>query len=252
MLFSLAACEPKSPATSPPATAPSITARPDTARLGRGPTQGSPATAALLTAHATFSLSPNAAPGVTTSKLVAPDLAVTISGIYPTDDERVKPQRILLIKQHERVIYTDTTADFLYEEPFKSSIYPLWVPTGKGAGELLLEVQSPPDLGLARRFFIRQGQVIKTDTLPIFEQKARNLDNDPHPELGGRRYSGEQWDDRKGHYFTSYSPILYYEMRPAGLVLDTALTKRKAIAQYGVFRGFGYSAKPGIRIKRPE
>jgi hypothetical protein len=126
------------------------------------------------------------------------------------------------------------------------------VPTGKGAGELLIEVQSPPDIGLARRFFIKQGHVEKTDTLPIFEEKARNLDNDPRPEFSGQRYSGEQWDDGKGHYFTSYSPMLYYEVRPTGLVLDTALTKRKAITQYGVFRGFGYSEKPGIRIKRPE
>jgi hypothetical protein len=119
-LISLAACERKSPTSSLPATAPPITARPDTTRLTSGLAQDSLAAAAAIAAPE--SLPPNAAPGITKSKLVAPDLAVTISGTYPTDDERVKPKRTLLIKQHERVIYTDTTADFLYEEPFKSGI----------------------------------------------------------------------------------------------------------------------------------
>jgi hypothetical protein len=148
------------------------------------------------------------------------------------------------------VSYADTVADFLYAKPFESDVYPLWVPTGQGAGELLLGIQIPPDVGFTRRFFIKDGHVAKTDTLPAFEEKARNLDTDSHLEIGGYRYSGEVWDDGKAHYYTSYNPKLYYEMRPTGLVLDTALTKRKAIAQYGVFRGFDYSDKPGIRVKQ--
>jgi hypothetical protein len=246
-LTSLAGCEHKSPATSPPTTAQPVAVQPDTTFLVSGLPQDS-----IIPPEPIAAIPSDVVPVITKSKLVALNLAVTISGTYATDNEQVNPKRILLIKQHSQVIYTDTTADFLYEEPFKSSIYPLWVPTGRGSGELLIEVQSPLDLGLARRFFIKNGHVIKTDTLPVFEEKARNLDEDPRSELGGYRYSGEQWDDGKGHYFTSYNPKLYYEIRPTGLLLDTALTKRRAIEQFGVFRGFAYSEKPGIRIKKPE
>lgn len=243
----LAACEHKAPATSQPTAAPPIAALPDTAHL----VTLSPQDSIITIGPVPASPAPDYTLQVEESKAVTPELSVTVKGTL-VSDAIPNPQRVITIRQRGQLIYADTSADFLYAKPFESGVYPLWVPTGQGAGELLLGIESPPDLGFARRFFIKAKHIVKADTLPIFEEKARNLDEDPRPELGGRRYSGEVWDDGKGHYYTSYSPKLYYEVRPTGLVLDTALTKRKAIAQYGVFRGFEYSDKPGIRVKQPK
>lgn len=246
LAITLAACENKSPATRLPIAAPQAAASPDTAHLVTLSPQDS-----ILLVGSAASPTPDSVLKIEESKKVTAELNVTVKGTLVSDAVK-NPQRVIIIRQRNQVIYADTIADFLYAKPFEADAYPLWVPTGQGAGELLLGIQIPPDLGFARRFFIKNGHVVKTDTLPISEEKARNLDTDSRLEIGGRRYSGEVWDDGKGHYYTSYNPKLYYEVRPTGLVLDTALTKRKAIAQYGVFRGFEYSDKPGIRIKQPR
>ena len=184
------------------------------------------------------------------SKTVAPGLVVTIRGTYVTDHERIRanPQRILLINQCGQVIYTDTTTDFLYDQPFKASPYPIWLPTGRNRGELVLYVAGPLDPG--RRFFVDAGHTVKVDTLPIFTEKARNLDKDPALELSGYNWPGpaERWDSA-GYSWTTYKPRLYYEIRATGLVLDSALTKQKALAWYGIFRGFAYLNKPKIRLR---
>lgn len=183
-------------------------------------------------------------------KTVAPGLVVFTKGTLETAGPAMTPQRILQIRRNGRVLYADTTADFSYPTTAEQRRYPLWLPTKPGRGELLVRVASPPDLDIVRRFFLAGQRVTRIDTLPAFDEAASNLDSDSLLEFSGYRHAGEVWDDGSGHARTSYNPKLYYEVRPTGLVLDSVLTKQKAIAHYGVFRGFQYSDKPGIRLKK--
>lgn len=183
---------------------------------------------------------------------VAPGLVVLERGTPVSDDPAAVPQRILTIVQDGHVVYADTAADFLYPPDTADAgyrLYPLWVPTGRSQGELLVRVASPPDFDFVRRFLVAGHHIICRDTLPTFDGPARNLDRDAAPEYDGFRQSGEVWTDGQGYFWQAYNPRLYYERRPTGLVLDSALTRRRALARYGVFRGFRYSDKPGIRIK---
>jgi hypothetical protein len=152
-----------------------------------------------------------------------------------------------------KVIFRDTTNGFDYDPTLVDStiqkVYPLWVPTGNESGELLVVFHSPPSKDLARRFFIRGRRVMKIDTLLTFEGPARDVDGDGKREFCGLQDSGEVWDDTQGRHRRAYNPMLYYEVRPTGLVLDSTLTRQKARAQYGKFYGFNYSEKPVILEK---
>lgn len=184
------------------------------------------------------------------SQTVAPGLVVFTRGTVETTDSAVVPRRILQIRRNGQILYADTTAEFSYPLTAEQRRYPLWLPTGPGRGELLVRLASPPNLDIVRRFFLDGQRVTHLDTLPAFDEAARNLDSDSLLEFSGYRNSGEVWEDDDGHRRTSYNPLLYYEIRPTGLVLDSTLIKQKALARYGVFRGFQYSDKPGIRLKK--
>lgn len=157
---------------------------------------------------------------------------------------------VLAIRRGGQLIYQDSTGDGLtyteFSEPSSERLYPIWVPTGPGAGELLLAYNNRPSRDRARRFFIRGNEVVKLDTLPTFDEPARDLDRDGRPEYHGLPDYGEQWTDEQGRQRATYNPTLYYERRPGGLVLDSTLTIRKARAQYGRFYGFRYSEQPVI------
>lgn len=188
---------------------------------------------------------------------VAPGLVVSYRSIPRADTAVVRdPGDVKIaftIRQTGQEIYRDTTDGLAYNvealEPPARKLYPLWVPTGRGSGELLTPFDNRPSKPLARRFFIASGRVVKIDTLLTFEGPARDVDQDGRPEYSGFYDWREQWQDAKGRTRRMYIPTLYYEVRPSGLVLDSALTKRKAIAQYGAFYGYEDSDKPVIYMK---
>lgn len=157
------------------------------------------------------------------------------------------------IRRSGKIIFRDTTDGYSHDPTLVDSairkIYPLWIPTGKEAGELLVLFNNRPSKDLARRFFIRGRRVTKIDTLLTFDGPARDVDGDGKREFAGFRDYGEEWDDEQGRHRRAYNPILYYEVRPTGLALDSALTIRKVRAQYGKFYGFNYSVKPVILVK---
>ena len=202
------------------------------------------------------------------SKTVAPGLLVIIKSIRPEDTAIIRePSDLRLtftIKRNGKVIYRDTADDGLkydyYAMPSTKKLCPIWIPTGEGNGELLVAFNNRPSLELARRFLIFKGQVAKIDTLITFNGPAKDWDHDGKLEYNGIADSGEEWNDAQGHYWLAYNPRLYYEIRPAGLVLDSALTEHNARADYGIFQGFRYSETPGIlasklpkasRLRRP-
>lgn len=157
------------------------------------------------------------------------------------------------IHRSDKIIFRDTTDGYNHDPTLVDSairkVYPLWVPTGKDAGELLVLFNNRPSKDLARRFFIRGQRITKIDTLLTFDGPARDVDGGGKREFSGYLDYGEVWDDEQGRHRCTYNPTLYYEVCPTDLALDSALTMRKARAQYGKFYGFNYSAKPVILVK---
>lgn len=190
-------------------------------------------------------------------RTIAPGLLVIIKSVPVADSSIIRePSDLKLtftIKRDNKIIYRDTADDGLaysaYSMPQTKQLYPLWVPTGKGSGELLVAFSNRPAKELARRFHIANSEVVQIDTLPTFNGAARDLDNDGKPEFSGFYDFNEIWDDGLGRHRKMYVPTLYYEVRSTGLVLDSALTKRKAQAQYGRFWGFKDSSIPVILAK---
>ncbi|MFD1470803.1 hypothetical protein ACFQ48_21435 [Hymenobacter caeli] len=191
-------------------------------------------------------------------KTVAPGLLVIINSVPVAATDIIRDSSelklIFTIKRDHKVIFCDTADDgFMYSfytMPETERLYPIWVPTGPGAGELLVAFNNRPSKELARRFYIKNNQVVKTDTLLTFNGPAKDVDNDGKLEFAGSGGFGEVWDDDQGKRWTTYNPVLYYEVRPTGLVLDSILTRRNILAQYGVFQGFDASNSPGILMKK--
>ncbi len=177
---------------------------------------------------------------------IAPGMVVSYKSIPRPDTAVVRDQCDIkidfTIRHSGHIIYRDTTSGCEYDlealEPATRQWYPHWIPAGRDAGEALITVATHISLPISRRFFIRDGHVTKIDTIPVFDEPARNLDQDSWLELAAYQTLTETWTDEQGREWQGYNPKLYYEVRPTGLVLDSALTKRKAVAQYGVFRGF--------------
>lgn len=151
-----------------------------------------------------------------------------------------------------QVIYRDTANGMTYdfaEQPEIRKQYPMWIPKGEHDGELLVAYDNRPSKELARRFYISSGHVAKMDTLPAFNAPAKDRDHDGKPEYAGFYDFGEEWDDAAGRHRMTYTPTLYYEVGPTGLVLDSALTQRMARENYGVFLGYKSTSQPGVPTK---
>ncbi|WP_345238275.1 hypothetical protein [Hymenobacter saemangeumensis] len=157
------------------------------------------------------------------------------------------------IRWSGKTIFRDTMNGCDYDPELVDStirkVYPLWLPTSKASGELLVVFNNRPSKDLARRFFIQGQLVTMIDTLPTFDGPARDADGDGKREFSGTLEYGEEWEDEKGRLRHAYNPTLFYEVRPTGLVLDSTLTMRRARVQYGKFYGFDYSTEPLILAK---
>ena len=191
-------------------------------------------------------------------RTVTPGLVVIVKSIRPADTAIIREpsdlRLTLTIERNNKVIYRDTADDGLrydyYAMPTTKQLYPLWIPTGANMGELLVAFNNRPFKELAQRFFIQNDRIVKIDTLLTFNEPAKDYDHDGKKEFAGFYSYGEEWDDEKGQHRIMYVPTLYYELRSAGLVLDSALTKRKVLAEYGVFQGFEDTGQPGILVQQ--
>jgi hypothetical protein len=187
---------------------------------------------------------------------LAPGLLVRYQQISPATIAEQDPcaQPLLFsIRWWGKTIFQDTTDGCAYDprlvDVAQRQVYPLWVPTGPDAGELLVVVHNQPSKDLARRFFLRGHRVVKIDTLLTFDGPARDIDQDGKREYAGLQEYSEEWDDEQGRHRRTYNPTMYYEVRATGLVLDSTLTRRRAQTQYGRFYGFTYSEEPILLAK---
>jgi hypothetical protein len=252
-LVALTACDNQPASTNPTTGSPKPPARGtvSTAAIPQPPTEVSagPESGDVPLLHEPF----------THIKEVAPGLQVQVSSVPVADTAVVrKPsdlRLVLTIIKNQRVIFRDTVADGLayteYSEPQTKRLYPIWVPMGPAEGQLLVAYNNRPSKDRARRIHIRGNKVIGIDTLLTFDGPARDLDHDGRLEYGGRANYGESTSDSRGRALSFYNPVLYYELRPAGLVLDSALTRHQAIAEYGSFHGYKYSERFSFPVKRP-
>ncbi|MCI1189365.1 hypothetical protein MON38_18225 [Hymenobacter sp. DH14] len=152
-----------------------------------------------------------------------------------------------------RIIYRDTATGMTYDfsaQPEIRKLYPMWIPTGQMGGELLVAFNKPPSKELARRYFIQNHQIVRIDTILTFDGPAKDWDHDGKQEFKGALAYSELWDDEQGKRWTTYDPTLYFEIRPTGLVMDSALTKQKIKEEYGVFMGFNPSEKSGVLLSK--
>ena len=260
--FELAACNSKPAGTEVAYPAATTPAGPDAGgRQLAGPTA---APAADTVASATASDAVAGSKGNTTlqpfrsRRLVAPGLLVDIASLplgQPVVVADSSDLRLLFtVRYRQMVIFQDTTADGLtysdFSMPQSSRLYPLWIPAGPKSGELLVAFNNRPNKELARRFTIHNGLVVKIDTLLTFDGPAKDVDGDGKLEFSGAYDYSQETGDGQGHMRKTYDPILYYEQRPTGLVLDSALTIRRGIARFGKFYGFDSSEEILVPLER--
>lgn len=130
-------------------------------------------------------------------------------------------------------IYVDTLDPLIYN---RNDLYPIIRDLGNNTFELLLQYGNAPNMDEVQHFIIKNNKVAKLDTLPSFFSKARNLDSDTLLEYSGiwdyRQLWGENADS------ACYEPIIFYEVRKLGIVLDSALTIKINKRIYGKFCGY--------------
>ncbi len=178
---------------------------------------------------------------------MAPGLVIVIKSIQQPASAVIHDpwdiKETFSIVQNGRVIYRDTANGMTYdfsEQPEIGKRYPIWIPVGPTGGELLVAFDNRPSKAVARRYYIQDKRIARIDTIPVFNGPAKDWDNEGKREFAGALSDSETGDDEHGNRYITYDPTLYYEVRPTGLVLDSALSKQKILAEYGIFEGYKF------------
>ena len=149
-----------------------------------------------------------------------------------------KTYTLFILTHNNKPIYTDTS---LTEYEFGDKLYPIVRAIDKETFEVFTEVNFRPGKNYLSYFKIRRDKIIDRQKLPTFISKAANLDNDDTLEYAGFWDGTETWGENNS--LTGYSPIIYYEIKPDGLHIDSLLTIDKNKSIYGSFKGFEYNQK---------
>lgn len=142
------------------------------------------------------------------------------------------------------VIYADTMREY----EFGDKLYPIVLHTGADKYELLFEVNNRPNKNYLLRLFVQNKRIVKNDTLPTFITKAYDLDGDGIKEYAGYWDDSQVWGDNNDS--TAYNPILFYKVESTGLILDSALTRKRNKKIYGEFYGFNFSEKHAVTVAK--
>lgn len=161
------------------------------------------------------------------------------------DFEKFETYTLFILTHKGKQIYLDTS---LTEYEFGDKLYPIVRQLDKETFEILVEVNDRPSKNYLKCFKVHQDKLISTEKLPTFISKPSNLDSDDNLELAGFSDFGETWGDNGS--LTAYNPIIYYELKPSGIALDSTLTISKSKEIYGDFYGFKYNEK--IEVKTSE
>jgi hypothetical protein len=137
---------------------------------------------------------------------------------------------LFILKHNNKPIYMDTS---MTEYEFGDKLFPIIRPIGKETFEILVEVNNRPSKNYLIYIKVRQDKIVGIEKLPTFIAGASNLDSDDYLEFAGFWDNGETWGEN--YALTTYNPIIYYELRPEGITLDTTLTNTKDKEIYGDF-----------------
>lgn len=109
--------------------------------------------------------------------------------------------------------------------------------------QVLLERNNRPTKNDLLLLSVVNGHVVRKQALPVLAT-VRDVDGDGQLEYGGIRDFAEGLaDPHKG----TYNPLLFYEIRPEGWVLDTSATVSINRKLWGKF--YGYKAQPQLVLK---
>ena len=161
------------------------------------------------------------------------------------DFEKFETYTLFILTHKSNQLYLDTS---LTEYEFGDKLYPIVRQLDKETFEILVEVNDRPSKNYLKYFKVYQDKIVSTEKLPTFISKPANLDTDDNFEIAGFWDWGEVYGDNGE--LTVYNPIIYYELKPNGIILDSTLTVNKNKEIYGDFHGFKYSEK--VEIKTSE
>lgn len=102
--------------------------------------------------------------------------------------------------------------------------------------EILIGLLPQPDQSCILRLIADAQQQYQLDTLPFFLGNHFNADSDSFLEFMGFLSPIKPYCSECDSAF--YNPLLFYEMRDTGFVLDSATTQKWAKQHYGNFYGF--------------
>lgn len=163
------------------------------------------------------------------------------------DFETFKTYSFFRLTRNNSRIYVDSS---LTEYEFGNKLFPLVLKTGEHSFELIFEVNNRPNKNYLKRLFVQDNQLTAQDKLPTFEAKPIDINQDGIKEYAGFWDYAQVWGDSNN--LTSYNPILYYSVTPAGLKLDSVLTRQRNEMIYGKFYGFSFSEKYELAISVTE
>ncbi len=159
--------------------------------------------------------------------------------------ENFETYTLFVLTHKNKQVYIDTS---LTEYEFGDKLYPIVRQLDNEIFEILVEVNDRPSKNYLKYFKVDQDKIVSTEKLPTFISKPSNLDTDENLEFAGFWDWGETWGDDGS--LTAYNPIVYYELKAKGLILDSTLTINKNKAIYGNFHGFNYNEQ--VEIKTSE
>lgn len=159
--------------------------------------------------------------------------------------EQLETYTLFILTHKNKKIYIDTS---LTEYEFGDKLYPMVRQLDKETFEILVEVNDRPNKNYLQYLKVYQDKIVSKEKMPTFISSATNLDTDNYSEFAGFWDWGETWSDNGS--LTAYNPIIYYELRPNGITLDSTLTISKNKEIYGEFHGFNYNEKVKIKTSK--
>jgi hypothetical protein len=163
------------------------------------------------------------------------------------DFEKFETYTLFILTHKNKLLFIDSS---LTEYEFGDKLYPIVRQLDNETFEILVEVNDRPSKNYLKYFKVHQDNIINMEQLPTFISSALNLDTDENLELAGFWDWGETWSDNGS--LTAYNPIIYYELKPNGITLDSPLTISKNKEIYCDFHGFNYNEKVEIKSSETE
>lgn len=154
--------------------------------------------------------------------------SISVKGFYSAGEEDWKTDLEFYI--HDKLIYT---TESLLEYQFNDYPFPVVIKQGS-ALFLLIERDDRPLINKMDVFKIEENNIDTIFSIPLFEQKGKDLDEDGVIEYAGYLESTEgRYPDKH-----PYNPVFVYELSNTNLRFDSSATEQLNKKIYGSFHGY--------------